>query len=47
LFIFDLMNLWSLRGALSKLKLTPKIIFENNDTQNKLIGFDFKFQVFF
>jgi hypothetical protein len=28
---FDLMDLWSLRGALSKLKFTLKIIFENNE----------------
>ncbi len=46
-FIFDLMNLWSSRGALSKLKFTPQIIFENNDIPNKLIRFDFKFHVFF
>ncbi len=38
---FDLMDLWSLRGALSKLKFTPKISFENNE------GLDFKFHVFF
>jgi hypothetical protein len=42
-----LMNLWSSRGALSKLKFTPQIIFENNDIPNKLIRFDFKFHVFF
>jgi hypothetical protein len=28
---FDLIDLWSLRGALSKLKFTPKIIFENKE----------------
>jgi len=30
-FFFDLIDLWSLRGALSNLKFTPKISFENNE----------------
>jgi len=30
-FFFDFMDLWSLRGALSNLKFTPKFIFENNE----------------
>jgi hypothetical protein len=43
---FDLMPLWSLRGALSKFKMSSKLILKII-SKSKLKGFEFNFHFFF